>query len=342
MPEEIAVMIAGQRFEKWQNVNINLSLDSIDTFSFSTPFSVENKKFRERFKPFVYPEIQIRLNDESLLNGFLLPKNSDISAKNLSLGGYSRPGILNDLPVPPDKYPIEFVNQDLGKIAATLGGYYGVKTRVSGASGAAFDPAVSPEPAEKILEFLIKLAKKRSFLATNTPEGELDFFIPGQSKITTPLSQGSYPLLNATIAFDEQNMFSSVTGFGAADFGRDPESFTIPIKALNGVNRPFVYTVSEAEGADLQRTVEFKAGRIFANSIKISIEADGWRGANGQIWAPGDFISLLAPNIFFYNETKLLIRNVNLTRDATTEKASLDPVFPGVYSGKLPDFWPWE
>jgi len=342
MPEEIAVIIAGKRFEKWENINLNLSLDSIDTFGFSTPFSVENQEFRKTFKPFTYPEIQIRLNDEPLLNGVLAPKSADIAGKNLSLGGYSRPGLLNDLPIPPDKYPIEFVGQDLGKIAATMAGYYDVKTRVAGTSGAAFDPAVSPEPGEKILAFLIKLAKKRSFLATNTLAGELNFFVPGQSPVTTPLVQGQYPLLDATANYDEQNMFSSVTGFGSADFGRDPESFTVPIPALNGINRPFVYTVSEAQGSDLQKTVEFKAGRMFANAIKISVEVDGWRGLNNKIWSPGDFISLRAPNIFFYNETKLLIRNVALKRDGSSETASLDPVFPGAYSGKLPASWPWQ
>lgn len=342
MAEKIAVLIDGKRFRDWENININLSLDSIDSFDFGTPFVVDNFDFRKTFLPATFPFIQIRLNDEPILNGILISKSTAMAEKSISLGGYSLPGRLNDLPVPSDKYPLEFVNQDLARIAATLASYYDVESQVLGVAGAVFDPPVSPEPAEKILAFLIKLAKKRSFLVSNSLSGKLTFFVPGSSSVVTPLKQGEPPLVDAKVDYDEQNMFSSVTGLGASNFGRDPESFTVPITVLQGINRPFVYAVSESQGAELQATVKFKAGRLFSNSIKISVEVVGWRGINKKIWTPGDFITLLAPNCYFFNETKLMIRSVSFSRDASSETASLELVFPGVYSGEFPERLPWS
>jgi prophage tail gpP-like protein len=342
MPETISILIDKKRFLNWENVNINLSLDSIDTFSLGTSMSPENIDFVRSFEPFKYPELELRAGDELLLRGVVFPKETALGDKNLSLAGSSLPGILNNLPVPPDKYPLEFKNQDLRQIATTLAGYYGVSVQFAGAPGAPFSPAVSPEPAEKILEFLVKLAKKRSLLVGNTLDGELLFFSPGQSVVSTPLQQGEMPLLDAKIGFDDENMFSSVTGFGAAEAGRDPESFTVPLPLDSSINRPFVYTVSESQGADLQAAVKFKSGRIFANAVKLSADVLNWRGANGKFWLPGDFILLRAPGLYFYNETKLMIRGIGLNRTAADETASLDLVFPGVYSGELPSRFPWE
>lgn len=342
MTERVSLIINEKRFEAWEDININLSLDSIDSFSFSTPMEADKPEFRENFAPLSYASAVVRLNDEPLLNGVLVNKETSLSGKSLPLGGYSRPGVLGDLPVPYDKYPLEFKSQTLAQIAGTLAGYYGVKALFSSPAGSPFAEGVSPEPGEKILDFLIKLAHKRNLLLTNTREGELNFFTPLKSVNITPLRQGDIPLRDARINFNEQEIYSSVTGLGAAEFGRDPESFTESIPALSAINRPFVYTVTDAKGADLQKTVKFKAGRLFANAIKISASVLGWRQLNDKIWTPGDFVALYAPNNFFYTETKLLIRNVSLAKTGSEENAELDLVFPGVYSGELPKKFPWD
>jgi len=341
MRENVSILIDGGRFQNWESVNLNLSLDSIDTFGFSTPVQTNNQEFRERFRPLSYRKLEIRLNDEPILVGVLAPKSATLSEKIASLGGYSRPGLLNDLPVPFDRYPLEFKNQDLQRIAQQLGAIYDVSVLLSGPIGAPFE-RISPEPTQKILGFLTELAKKRAVLLSNTLKGELKFFTPDNSGASTPLRQGEIPLLDAKIDIDEQNYFTSVTGLGAAQAGRDPEAFTVPLPALSGVNRPFVYTVSDATGAELEAAVKFKAGRIFANAVKISADVLGWRGANGQIWSPGDFILLQAPNIWLYNETKLRIRTVALSQTSDDETVSLNLVFPGAYSGELPSKLPWS
>jgi len=342
MTEKVSLKINGKNFQKWGQINLNLSLDSIDTFDFTTPMNVENIDFRGTFQPATYRSVEVLLNDEVVLTGVLNNKKTSLSSKDLSLGGYSLPGVLNDLPVPPDQYPLEFNNQTLAQIAVEMGSYYGVKAQFSHSPGAPFSESVSPEPAEKILAFLIKLAHKRSLLISNDARGKMLFFKPGKKAGITSLKQGELPLLDVQVDYDEQQLYDSVTGFGAVIIGRDPEKFTVPLRALSGVNRPFIYVVSDSQGADLQKAVEFKAGRLFASAIKISASVLGWRNAAGKIYAPGDFVSLYSPNNFFYNETKLLIRNVRLSKSGSDESASLDFVFPGVFSGELPKKLPWQ
>jgi len=102
MTENISLLIDNKRFDLWENISINLSLDSIDTFSFTTPFDKDNPVFRANFQPFTYKTVQIRLNDDPILNGLLISRNASIGSKTLALGGYSKPGVLGDLPVPAD------------------------------------------------------------------------------------------------------------------------------------------------------------------------------------------------------------------------------------------------
>lgn len=342
MSEKISLKVDREIFRFWENINVNLSLDSMDTFDFTTPLRADDIKFREIFAPARYPVVEVLLNDEIVLSGVLSNKKTALASKTLSLGGYSKPGILNDLPVPPDKYPLEFNNQTLVQIAREMAGYYGVATVFDGSPGAAFPDAVSPDPAEKILAFLIKLAHKRNVLVGNDAAGNLKFFSPARKTSVTPLRQGELPLLDVQVDFNEQQMFSSVTGFGAAEVGRDPERFTVEIPALSGLRRPFVYTVSDAQGAELQSAVKFKAGRLFANSMKISASVLGWRNANGARFSEGDFISLYCPGNFFYTETELMVRNVRLMKSGSDETTGLDLVFAGSYSGELPAKLPWE
>lgn len=342
MPEKVILLLDGKRFQFWEDVKITLSLDSIDTFSFTTPFQKNNPAFRENFQPATYKSVQLFLNDEQLLNGQLISRNTDLAGKKLSLGGYSKPGILNDLPVPADKFPLEFKDQDLRSIAAKLLGFYRLSLQFQGTAGPAFTPAVAMEPGQKILEFLISLANNRKLLISNTIEGKLNFFVPGISQVITPLKQGAVPLKNFSVSYDEQKFYSSVTGFGAGDFGRAPESFTVEIPAFKDINRPFIYTVSEAQGAELKSAVELKAGRLLAEAFKITADVHGWRGKNKKVWFPGDFVTIEAPGTFFYRETKLMIRTVNLSQTATEDSVSLELVFPGIYSGQLPEKLPWQ
>lgn len=341
MPEKITLLLNNKRFQFWEDIKITLSLDSIDTFSFITPFQKNNPVFRENFQPATYKSVQLFLNDEQLLNGQLISRNIDIAGKKLSLGGYSKPGVLNDLPVPADKFPLEFKNQDLRSIASKLLGYYNISPEFQAAAGPAF-PAAAMEPGQKILEFLISLANKRKLLISNTLEGKLNFFIPGSSQVITSLKQGAVPLKNFSVSYDEQKFYSSVTGFGPSDIGRTPESFTVEIPAFKNVNRPFIYTVSETQGAELKAAVELKAGRLLAEAFKITAEIHGWRGKNKKVWFPGDFVTIEAPGTFFYRETKLMIRTVNFSQTSTDDSVSLELIFPGIYSGQLPEKLPWQ
>lgn len=342
MSELITLFVNNQRFRFWENINLTLSLDSIDNFTFTTPLQPDNLEVTENFKPVTYTSLAVKMNNESIIVGNLISKSLALSAKTINFGGYSKPGILSDLTIPFDKYPLEFKKQDLRQIATEMAFCYNIEVDFKSPPGPVFTPAVSPEPGEKILDFIIKLAKKRELLVSNTQTGKLSFFVPGTSKTVTPLRQGKIPLLNAKVDYKEQQVYSSVTGLGAAKFGRSPEAFTVKIPVLSSINRPFVYTVSENEGADLEKAVKFKAGRLFGEAFAITADVDSWRGIDKKIWKPGDFVELQADDVFFYRPTKLMIKNITLNQTANSESAALDLIFPGVYSGEFPEKLPWD
>ena len=170
-------------------------------------------------------------------------------------------------------------------------------------------------------------------LISNDVDGKLIFFTPGNSKIITPLRQGEIPLQNLSFGSDEQQLFDNVTGLGASLLGRKPEAFTVKIPILGGLKRSYVYKVEEATGAELQKAVRLKAGRLLAGAFSVTATVSGWRNHQKNVWKPDDFVEIYAPSVFFQRETKMMIR--------TGQSATLGLIFPEIYSGKLLQQLPW-
>jgi len=340
--DEIVIEIEKKRFRFWKNLSLNLTLDSIDNLTLTTVIDHQDTDFKRFFTPASFKEARVLVGEEEILRGYLINRSASLNYKELSFSIVSLPAVLNDLSVPPDRYPLEFKSQSLFAIAQQLASFYDIPVRFSAPAGPVFDPPVGLEPDEKILEFLIKLAQKRNLLVSNNRFGELKFFQPGSSQNSSPLRQGEIPLLDAELEIDEQQLYSSVTGFSSAEAARDPQKFTKKIKALAHLNRNFSYLVSESQGAELQQAVNFKASRLLAGAIKIRAVVASLRGKSGKLWWPGDFISLYTPGIFFYNETKLMIRNVNFSQSERNKNINLDLVFPELYLEKILEKLPWQ
>jgi prophage tail gpP-like protein len=82
---------------------------------------------------------------------------------------------------------------------------------------------------------------------------------------------------------------------------------------------------------------------MFADSVGYEIVVQGWRDDNGDIWAPNKIVELTSPGIMVYNEYEFITRSIRLARASSGgDTAALGLVFPGAYSGKIPEVLPWE
>jgi len=342
--EDVQVYIDGNRFEFWTDVEINLSLDSIDSFVFSAPFDPYAPGFRELFKPFTFKKLILNVGKERLITGVIVGNHPSLDANSntISVSGYATPGILHDCNMPINSYPIEYNTVNLRDIAKALTKPFGVDTIFKSEPKGNFEQIVL-NATDKIFDFLAKLAKQKNFIMSNNEYGALTFFqaITDTNTTVADLSEGKAPLMSITPNFNEQEYYSHVTGLAYESIATIGDKYTIKNPFLKDVIRPFTYTNNNTTASDLKTAVEAKAGRMFAEMVSYSIEVSSWHDQNNDLWRPNTVVSLYAPRAMIYEKYYFVIRSVFLKRDKSSYTATLELVLPGSLSGIIPTELPW-
>lgn len=343
MPDNIIKLAVGSNeFKFWGSIQITRNIDTFDTFSFDAPFG-ENAGIRDIIKPLEFKPGELFIDDELLSTIVLIDPRPTIGNDNsITVDGYAKPGVLNDCSIKHSDYPIEFTDQTLEQIAKTLAGFYDVDVEFSETCSIVFEK-VKLEAGQPPLNFLIKLAKDRSFLISNTEPGKLLFWKADSNPVSTTLKQGQTPLISVTPNINPQGYFSEITGLSPGKLGLDVEFESVTIDNPNlSVNRPNVFKLKQhLSGADLQNAVKWQTGLMIGNAIGYSINVQGLRDERDDIWKPNTHINLTAPGAYIDNETTFLIKNLTLNK-GSAENTTMNLVLPESYSGEIPPRLPWD
>lgn len=344
---EVAIIIAGQRFRFWQSVRITRAIDMIDTVEFTAPFEPDAPGFRESFRPFSFQRVEILVGGQTLFTGTMVgvTPSSDSNSNTIQVSAYALPGVLNDCTPPPppnDAESLQFDGQTLRTIATSICAPFGIGVQFDASAGPAFEE-VACEPGQRALAFLTDLAQKRGLIISNTETGELLFrrgAATGQP--VARLRQGFSPTTAVRPSFSPQEYHSHITGISPVAVGTEGSQFTVKNPRLLGVVRPLTFKVNDSEDTDTKVAVDAKIGRMFANMVSYMVEVATWRDPAGNLWQPGDLVTLTAPRAMVYAETQLQIRNVDFSRTADGESATLNLVLPGSFDGQVPERLPWD
>jgi prophage tail gpP-like protein len=340
---EVTLLVDNQKFRFWTKVSVFESFDSIDRFSLSAPFEPNQDIFKNTFIPLTYKDCAIYLGGEKIIDGTVVNINPSVdeSRRIINISGYSKPGVLSDCFSSPSNYPLEFENLKLREIARSLAAPFGVNI-VSEVTEKINFELVALDPQEPILNFIIKLAKQRGFIISNDISGNL--LIRQANLKQTPkvlITDNDEPFLSSSPRYSAQKIFSSVTALSSIKPGDLPEKSTIKNPFVDKF-RPFVFKATDPESLDIEPDAKAKAGRMYAEGLRIDINVKGWRDINNLIYRAGDIITLLAPSLMIYKKTNFLIKSVSRSRtnnqgDITT----LSLVLPETYTGELPETLPW-
>jgi len=240
--------------------------------------------------------------------------------RSISASCYSLPGILNDCTPPASSFPLEFNDQGLKEIVATIVSPFGINVNFQGDQGAIFE-RVASEPGKKVLTFLIELAKQRNLILSDDPRGKLVVWQSVDAgNPVAQFEQGSTPLLSVTPTFNAQDYYSDLTGIESTIVGLQGSQFTVKNPLLSGVIRPFIFTVPDVVDSTIKAAVEAKTGRMFGNLVSYSIRVDTWRDPSGDLWEPNTTVTLLAPDAMIYTNYEFIIRSVTFERGRATER----------------------
>lgn len=342
--DEVTITIDRVRFRFWESVQITRSIDSPDTVSFDAPFEPDLPNFRETFRPFSFKEIRVTVGDIVVFTGTLLltPPLLEPDRRLVNISGYSRPGVLADCTSPASSLEqLEFNDQGLQQIAGTLAAPFGVSVVFDANQGDIFE-RVAINPAQKISDFLITLAKQRNLIMSNTTEGELLFLT--SVSLGTPvarLTQGNAPLVEVEAFFSPQDYYSHVTAISSVQVGDDGGKFTVKNPFFNTSLRSLTFNAPDSEGSS-KVAAEAKLGRMFGNATAYTVTVATWRDSRGALWEPNTTITVTAPGAMIYTEYEFIVREVSFEVTSTARTATLGLVLPGSFSGEVPRTLPWD
>lgn len=346
--DEVSVVIAGERFAYWSEVEIVLSLDAMSTVELTAPWDADRHYLRDVFRPFTFKPLEVKLGDTQLFKGTLVSvePQSDANSSTVTLAGYSLPGVLGDCAMPADSVPLEFNKQGFVHILDAITAPFGIDFDVRVDTGAPFDK-VALEVDKKPLEFLIELAKQRNFVISSTRDGALLCWrsvAPGR-----PIARlENRPAGSVKASFDSQDYFSELTGFAPAKRRKKGQKlggsrFTGKNPWLTNVLRPMSFKLEDTEKGDVPEAVNARLGRMMANLASFSVEdIPTWRDPQGKLIEPNTTIMLHCPEAMVFDPYEFLIRHVVLKADAERQSCSLGLVMPGAFSGEMPDKLPWD
>lgn len=344
-PSEVAILVNGQRFRRWDSVRITRSMDTVDTASFGAPFDSSLPGFRQVFRPFSYRSMDITVGGAPLFTGTVVAIDPllEEAQKVVAVSGYSLPGVLSDCTSPASSYPLEFSNQGLPEIAAALAAPFGLAVEFRADAGTVFE-RVAVGTSQRVMAFLTQLAKQRNLIIASTERGALLFWRGvAVGEPVAHLEQGLSPVLSVVPVFSPQSYYSHITGIQPAWVGIAGDQFTQKNSRLEGVVRPFTFDLPDILGADASLAVRAKAGRMLANAAAYSVRVDTWRDSvSDALWAPNTTVRLLAPDAMVYTEYEFLIRSVEFDRVENAETATLELALPGTFSGEIPEVLPWD
>lgn len=344
--QDVAIVIGGKKFVGFTGYELNLSFDSLDTFSFSAPYDSELKELKEAIEPFSYKSCEIYYKGSLVFNGKLLtpePKLEDSTAE-ITLQGYPLCGVLNDCNIPPSKYPTQYKGLNIKQIAEELASPYNIRVEMKAGAGAEFEK-VACEPSESILQFLTNLLKQRDLLFTNNEKGQLVIFRPKEKKAEVSFVEGEPPLLSVIPKFNAQNFYSHVTGFTKTDSKNKGLSYTFKNNYLinKGVQRYKSIMIDDAKTqSDLEKAVNSQAGRMFADCVSYELNCEGHVLIDNQLCKKGICVCVKAPKAMIRRETNFIARNIKIIRTSENKTTQFSLVLPGSYSGKMPEVFPWE
>jgi prophage tail gpP-like protein len=339
--------VHGDYFGYWQNVEIKRSIDNYSTVTFDAPFDPSRREFRDTFRPFTFKRLECLVNLETLVTGFCLgiDPEFDPNSRTVTVTGYAKPAVFHKCNIPPDELGkgLQFNGQNLRTIAERIGAPFGITCDFRDEDKTPFKKC-KLEIDKELQPFLVDLAKQRSRVLTDTRAGELlcwQSVEPGKPVAT--LTEGRAPLGNVKASFSPDDCYSQVTGFGKKKRGRKEARWTALNHWLEKPLRPHTFKLEDSERADVPEATLAKLGRFFAEMASFTIpDLPGWRDPHGNLWEPNTTILLTAPGAMVYRQSELLIRDVTLKQTPDEETATLEVVLPGAFSGKIPEYLPWD
>lgn len=335
--------IKGKKVDFFNSFALSLRYDSVaSAFSFNYYFDPNNPDHKEIAKPCDYPIVEVEHNNEQLLRGYLLSntfKHSSVM-ELAAFGGYSLPGVLEDVEIPTSLYPLQSNNLSLKQIAEKLLKPFDINlivdNSVSSKVNSKFDVSTANDK-QSIKSYLTELAAQKNIVISHNSNGDL-WFTEAKTTLKPIINfEPGIPNTSMDLAINGQMMHSEITlQKQAAIEGGNAGEQSIKNPYASTVYRPKVKSQSSGDDNDTGKAAKNSLSEEL-KGIVLKIETDRWE-IDGKIIKPNNTITVINPSLYLYNKTTFFIEQVDL-KGSNTEadyRATLTCVLPEVYNNSTP------
>ncbi|MCX8816963.1 phage baseplate assembly protein [Vibrio parahaemolyticus] len=353
--DDVIISINGEVYKVWDNFSVTLNFGAIaDTFSFRIPFFPDDASQREAFRPFSYNAVTVWIGKDKLLTGVLVDISPTVGdSREVSISGYSRCGVLQDVTFSPSQYPIEYnqvslinLTKDVVKpFGLTAGASADAKSTVSGNLNP--DPLferIIASPTGRIGSFLSKLAAQQGVVLGCDSDGNVHYDVASPEKASYELIEGIPPLVKASAKYQGQKRYSHFSGLTQDWLGSTDVRVSLHDESAvkRGVFRPITLLEKDVTEGQINTLVKSQMGRNLSDASPISLTLSDWRNSEGKLFSKNERLLLTAESIMIYKKTEFLSKSVTFSRSSTGGKvANLSLALPENYGGNSQDL-PWE
>ena len=331
-------------YDFFNRFSLTLRFDSlVSAFGFDFYFDYTNKEHAELFAVSHFHEAIVEHNGKTLVTGFMLAQRFKATAQKqlVSIGGYTKTGVLEDCQIPPSVYPLQINGLTLTEIANKLCAPFKLKVIVDPDVASKMNERIQSttlEATSTVKDILVKLAVQRKLLITHDVNGNVYF-----TKVKTnkkPLFEltDSIPGTSIELMFDGQKLHSDITVMKeASSDGGNAGEYTIenPFVPVAYTYRPRVATQSSGDDVTIQEYAKQLLLSEIKSAITLTITTDRWE-VNGIAIEPNNIISVYNPEVYLYKKQDWFIEEVTFTGEVNKTVATLKCVLPCVYDETTP------
>ncbi len=309
--------INGIRYAGWESIRIERSMETL-----SGAFSLEvTDRWMDNSKlPLIKPDdlCRVRIDEDVLITGYVDEVNPSLDANShtIEITGRDFSGDLVDCSVAKNVRQNGKLEQIVAELVAP---YAGIKVIPQVDTGEAFSKFLV-EQGDSVFEAIQRLCKLRAILALSDGKGNIILTTAGQNQSNTALVQGkNIKSIKRTNSHKER--FSEILVKG-----QSPDSDHVSAKvftqakgmAFDSSIKRFRPLVVVAEGKVNNQQCQERAAWEVVNRVgkgdKSTIQVQGWRQGNGQLWDINSLVSVQASGVNLTDS--MLISSVVFTLDA--------------------------
>jgi hypothetical protein len=235
--------------------------------------------------------------------------------------------------LPSMAYPVEWENEDLLSICERACNIWGFTVEDLAGSNEKFKK-VAFKKDQRIYDRLSELANVRGHVLGVTPDGYgfqirnpqvqapiVARFVEGEAGFTPPEFEFDTEALHNTYVGSSRSARKASNIRGYRDNSLQEQSYEyIELKGTNP--------------AELQQSLEYNARKKYREFFETTFDpGGGLLNPQGDLWEPGQLITVKAPTSRLFTDTTFLVRMVRYNLDPGEESVDLGIIPPWVYAG---------